>query len=65
MRTSLFQPTAQGIVACFVLGSCLSALPTAAAAQSVDERAVLAVVTKLFDGMRARDTAHDAEYLRR
>lgn len=40
-----------------LLASVLLAAPTLAAAQSPDHDAAYAVVTRLFDGMRARDTA--------
>ncbi len=40
-----------------VLASLALLGPTAARAQAEDQKAVLAVVTRLFDGMRARDTA--------
>lgn len=40
-----------------VLLICVIALPNAVRAQSVDERDAVATVQKLFDAMRARDTA--------
>jgi hypothetical protein len=47
--------TRAGLICLAVLAS-LCALSSPAAAQAEEEQAVIAVVQKLFDGMRARDT---------